>query len=270
MARRRRPGSRSNTKGDSRSETRIQRGCCEGSCERRWLADRFPQRSTFLGGWNSPPLLDVIYNRMAVRTSPQSWFWVQGGIEGNGGRDGIAETSRCWESNLPAPSRQPHFQVLPHLVLTKAKASPKSVPLSPAWPCCCGPPKPFAVGAVDKPKDSPGPMLAASRLIQWSGNSMRLSDPVLSRPPVRPLSHLPVELPAARVDDERNNKYRIMDYSHTSFFPGAPPYQFMGPQVPLTPSHSNSVASEDFKTSSPPVGCALLALIAESLRDREK
>ncbi|KAH6630215.1 hypothetical protein B0J18DRAFT_93300 [Chaetomium sp. MPI-SDFR-AT-0129] len=43
-----------------------------------------------------------------------------------------------------------------------------------------------------------------------------------------------------------------MDYSQHAFFPGAPPYQFMGPQVPLTPSHSNSVASEDFKTSSPP------------------
>jgi hypothetical protein len=47
-----------------------------------------------------------------------------------------------------------------------------------------------------------------------------------------------------------------MDYSHTSFFAGAPPpYQFMGgAQVPLTPSHSNSVASEDFNTTSPPVG----------------
>ncbi|KAK4154893.1 hypothetical protein C8A00DRAFT_32339 [Chaetomidium leptoderma] len=46
-----------------------------------------------------------------------------------------------------------------------------------------------------------------------------------------------------------------MDYSHTAFFPGAPPYQFMGAtqQVPpLTPSHSNSVASEDFNTTSPP------------------
>ena len=48
-----------------------------------------------------------------------------------------------------------------------------------------------------------------------------------------------------------------MDYTHSSsFFPGAPPYQFMGAQVtPLTPSHSNSVASEDFNTTSPPVGC---------------
>lgn len=46
-----------------------------------------------------------------------------------------------------------------------------------------------------------------------------------------------------------------MDYTHSSFFAGAPPYQFMGAQVPpLTPSHSNSVASEDFNTTSPPVG----------------
>ncbi|KAK4247817.1 hypothetical protein C7999DRAFT_14187 [Corynascus novoguineensis] len=43
-----------------------------------------------------------------------------------------------------------------------------------------------------------------------------------------------------------------MDYSHTTFFPGAPPYQFMGTQVPLTPSHSNSVASDDYNTKSPP------------------
>ncbi|KAK4043828.1 hypothetical protein C8A01DRAFT_32147, partial [Parachaetomium inaequale] len=44
-----------------------------------------------------------------------------------------------------------------------------------------------------------------------------------------------------------------MDYTHTTFFPGAPPYQFMGAaQVPLTPSHSNSVASEDYNTTSPP------------------
>jgi hypothetical protein len=48
-----------------------------------------------------------------------------------------------------------------------------------------------------------------------------------------------------------------MDYSHTAgtFFPGAPPYQFMGAQVPLTPSHTNSVASDDFSANrSPPVG----------------
>jgi AP-1-like factor len=44
-----------------------------------------------------------------------------------------------------------------------------------------------------------------------------------------------------------------MDYSHTTFFPGAPPYQFMGAaQVPLTPSHSNSVASEDYNNTSSP------------------
>ncbi|KAL2180775.1 uncharacterized protein P884DRAFT_296502 [Thermothelomyces heterothallicus CBS 202.75] len=43
-----------------------------------------------------------------------------------------------------------------------------------------------------------------------------------------------------------------MDYSHTAFFPGAPPYQFMGAPVPPTPSHSKSVASEDFNTKSPP------------------
>ncbi|KAL2125920.1 hypothetical protein VTI74DRAFT_2246 [Chaetomium olivicolor] len=43
-----------------------------------------------------------------------------------------------------------------------------------------------------------------------------------------------------------------MDYSQT-YFPGAPPYQFMPTQVPpLTPAHSNSVVSEDFTTTSPP------------------
>jgi hypothetical protein len=47
-----------------------------------------------------------------------------------------------------------------------------------------------------------------------------------------------------------------MDYSHSNFFQGGPPYQFMGAHVaPLTPSHSNSVASDDFNTTSPPVGC---------------
>ncbi|KAL2269444.1 hypothetical protein VTJ83DRAFT_1628 [Remersonia thermophila] len=44
-----------------------------------------------------------------------------------------------------------------------------------------------------------------------------------------------------------------MDYTHTTYFPGASPYQFMGgAQVPLTPSHSNSVASDDFSNRSPP------------------
>ncbi|KAJ4298492.1 AP-1-like transcription factor [Collariella sp. IMI 366227] len=44
-----------------------------------------------------------------------------------------------------------------------------------------------------------------------------------------------------------------MDYSQT-YFPGAPPYQFLGgAQVsPLTPAHSNSVVSEDFSNTSPP------------------
>ncbi|KAK1758420.1 fluconazole resistance protein 3 [Echria macrotheca] len=42
-----------------------------------------------------------------------------------------------------------------------------------------------------------------------------------------------------------------MDFTHTAYFPGAQPYQFIG-IPPLTPSHSNSVASEDFNTTSPP------------------
>jgi len=44
-----------------------------------------------------------------------------------------------------------------------------------------------------------------------------------------------------------------MDFTHTPYFAGAQPYQFIG-IPPLTPSHSNSVASEDFNTTSPPVG----------------
>ncbi|KAK4125056.1 hypothetical protein N657DRAFT_679842 [Parathielavia appendiculata] len=44
-----------------------------------------------------------------------------------------------------------------------------------------------------------------------------------------------------------------MDYTHTTFFPGAPPYQFVGAHhVPLTPSQSNSVASEDYNATSSP------------------
>jgi len=42
-----------------------------------------------------------------------------------------------------------------------------------------------------------------------------------------------------------------MDFSH-NYFAGAQPYQFMG-IPPLTPSHSNSAASDDFNTTSPPV-----------------
>jgi AP-1-like factor len=42
-----------------------------------------------------------------------------------------------------------------------------------------------------------------------------------------------------------------MDFTHTPYFAGAQPYQFIG-IPPLTPSHSNSVASEDFNTTSPP------------------
>ncbi|KAL2161199.1 hypothetical protein VTH06DRAFT_8418 [Thermothelomyces fergusii] len=43
-----------------------------------------------------------------------------------------------------------------------------------------------------------------------------------------------------------------MDYTHTAFFTGAPSYQFMAAPVPLTPSHSNSVASDDSSAKSPP------------------
>ena len=44
-----------------------------------------------------------------------------------------------------------------------------------------------------------------------------------------------------------------MDFTHAAYFPGAQPYQFIG-VPPLTPSHTNSVASgsEDYNTTSPP------------------
>ncbi|KAK3996976.1 hypothetical protein QBC44DRAFT_126013 [Cladorrhinum sp. PSN332] len=42
-----------------------------------------------------------------------------------------------------------------------------------------------------------------------------------------------------------------MDFTHTAYYAGAQPYQFM-PMAPLTPSHSTSVASDDFNTTSPP------------------
>lgn len=51
-----------------------------------------------------------------------------------------------------------------------------------------------------------------------------------------------------------------MDYTHAAYFQGAqqfPPH-FMGIHgPPLTPSHSNSAGSDDFNTTSPPVGCPL-------------
>lgn len=63
--------------------------------------------------------------------------------------------------------------------------------------------------------------------------------------------------PSNKRKQEKNPPGSDMDYTHPNFFSGAPPYQFIGAQVPpLTPSHSNSVASEDFNTTSPPVGCA--------------
>ena len=48
-----------------------------------------------------------------------------------------------------------------------------------------------------------------------------------------------------------------MDYSNTAYFQGAPPYQqFGGTHIsPLTPAHSNSVASDEFNNTSSPVGC---------------
>ncbi|KAK3383557.1 hypothetical protein B0T24DRAFT_53632 [Lasiosphaeria ovina] len=42
-----------------------------------------------------------------------------------------------------------------------------------------------------------------------------------------------------------------MDFTHATYFPTAQPYPFIG-IPPLTPSHSNSVASDDFNTTSPP------------------
>lgn len=49
-----------------------------------------------------------------------------------------------------------------------------------------------------------------------------------------------------------------MDFTHAAFYQGAqqfPPH-FMGIHgPPLTPSHSNSAGSDDFNTTSPPVGC---------------
>ncbi|KAK0669546.1 hypothetical protein QBC41DRAFT_223650 [Cercophora samala] len=43
-----------------------------------------------------------------------------------------------------------------------------------------------------------------------------------------------------------------MDFTHTAYFGGSQPYQFMGIPPPLTPAHSTSVASDDFNTTSPP------------------
>ncbi|KAK0723790.1 hypothetical protein B0T21DRAFT_293747 [Apiosordaria backusii] len=43
-----------------------------------------------------------------------------------------------------------------------------------------------------------------------------------------------------------------MEYTHTAYFGGPQPYQFMGIPPPLTPAHSTSVASDDFNTTSPP------------------
>ncbi|KAK3336851.1 hypothetical protein B0T19DRAFT_437565 [Cercophora scortea] len=42
-----------------------------------------------------------------------------------------------------------------------------------------------------------------------------------------------------------------MDYTHPAYFTGAQPYQFMG-IPPLTPSHSNSAASDEFNNTSSP------------------
>src|SRR5690606_26615377 len=66
------------------------------------------------------------------------------------------------------------------------------------------------------------------------------------------LSHPNLEAPT-----ERRTKLRSdMDFTHSTYFAGAPPYQLVGVQVPpLTPAHSNSVASDEFNTTSSPVGC---------------
>ena len=56
-----------------------------------------------------------------------------------------------------------------------------------------------------------------------------------------------------------------MDYSHAAYFSGSQPYQFIG-IPPLTPSHSNSAASEEFNTTSPPVSPAPPAVEREDGR----
>lgn len=61
-----------------------------------------------------------------------------------------------------------------------------------------------------------------------------------------------------------------MDYTQTAYFTGAQPYeQFIGIQ-PITPAHSNSVASDDYNTTSPPVGRPLLALFPFFFEERDR
>ncbi|KAK7748393.1 AP-1-like transcription factor [Diatrype stigma] len=43
-----------------------------------------------------------------------------------------------------------------------------------------------------------------------------------------------------------------MDFSQSTYYSGAQPYQFIGGIPPLTPSHSNSAVSEEYNNQSPP------------------
>lgn len=60
-----------------------------------------------------------------------------------------------------------------------------------------------------------------------------------------------------------------MDFSHAAYFGGTQPYQFVG-IPPLTPSHSNSAASDDFNTTSPPVvGCPSQLICVQNMEARQ-
>ncbi|KAK3695485.1 hypothetical protein B0T22DRAFT_438474 [Podospora appendiculata] len=52
-----------------------------------------------------------------------------------------------------------------------------------------------------------------------------------------------------------------MDYTHQAYFTGAQPYQFMG-IPPLTPSHSNSAASDEFNNTSSPTRRLRISYVA--------
>jgi hypothetical protein len=60
-----------------------------------------------------------------------------------------------------------------------------------------------------------------------------------------------------------------MDFSHPAYFSNPQPYQFIG-IPPLTPSHSNSAASDDFNTTSPPVSDEPQGSLSGPFRTREQ
>lgn len=65
-----------------------------------------------------------------------------------------------------------------------------------------------------------------------------------------------------------------MDFTqHAAYFQGAQqfPQHFMGMHgTPLTPSHSNSAGSDDFNTTSPPVGPPGLVARASDISPSQK